>query len=82
MADIEDNDLMLDVLASSIRHLHNQLSDSAKHAVNVALTLRNWLIGYYIAEYELHGADKEKYGEKVVSTFSTKTEESFELLWY
>lgn len=72
MADIEHKDLTLDVLASSIRQLHEHLSNSAKHAVNVALTLRNWLIGYYIAEYELHGADKAKYGEKVVSTLAEK----------
>ena len=67
MADREKQDLTLDVLASSIRQLHEQLSNSAKHAVNVALTLRNWLIGYYISEYELHGADRAKYGEKVVA---------------
>ncbi len=72
MADMEKQDLTLDVLASSIRQLHEQLSNSAKHAVNVALTLRNWLIGYYISEYELHGADRAKYGEKVVSTLAQR----------
>jgi hypothetical protein len=27
------------------------------------LTLRNWLIGYYIAEYELQGSDRADYGD-------------------
>ena len=75
MAYLEDKDLTLEALASSIRQLHEQLSNRAKHAVNVALTLRNWLIGYYIAEYELHGADRAKYGEKVVATLAERIKE-------
>lgn len=69
---MEKKDLTLDVLATSIRQLHGQLSDSARHAVNVALTLRNWLIGCYIAEYELHGADRATYGEKIVSSLAQR----------
>lgn len=32
--------------------------------------LRNWLIGLYIAEYELRGADRAKYGEKLLALLS------------
>ena len=42
-------------------------------AVNISLTLRNWLIGCYIAEYELNGEDRAAYGEKVPWTETTRT---------
>ena len=65
----EDNhpNLTFDTLALSIRQLHEHFSAKAKHAVNLALTLRNWFIGFYIAEYQMNGADRAKYGDKVVS---------------
>ena len=59
--------LTFDTLALSIRQLHEHFSAKAKHAVNLALTLRNWFIGFYIAEYQMNGADRAKYGDKVVS---------------
>lgn len=40
-------------LIKIINDTHNQLSSQAKKAVNTYLTIRNWLIGYYISEYEL-----------------------------
>ena len=63
-------DWTLDKLSNSIRQLHENLSERAKHAVNVALTLRNWLIGFYIAEYQMNGADRARYGDKVVSVLA------------
>jgi predicted nuclease of restriction endonuclease-like (RecB) superfamily len=36
------------------------------------LTLRNWLIGCHIAEYELHGADRARYGENLFSELATE----------
>ncbi|MCR4573147.1 MAG: PDDEXK nuclease domain-containing protein [Lentisphaeria bacterium] len=49
-----------------MRQLHEHLAAKAKHAINISLTLRNWLIGFYIAEYQLHGADRAKYGEQLI----------------
>jgi predicted nuclease of restriction endonuclease-like (RecB) superfamily len=34
--------------------------------VNVSLTLRNWLVGFYIVEYEQRGADRAQYGERLL----------------
>ncbi|MCD4735385.1 MAG: hypothetical protein K8R53_05045, partial [Bacteroidales bacterium] len=34
----------------------------AANAVNRALTVRNWLIGYYIVEFEQNGKDRAEYG--------------------
>jgi hypothetical protein len=32
---------------------------------DIALTLRNWIIGYYIVEYEQRGEDRAAYGKKL-----------------
>ena len=45
-------------LVRSIREVDRDLSARAKRAVNVGLTLRNWLIGCDIVEYEQRGADR------------------------
>ncbi len=43
----------------------------AAQAVNISLTLRNWLIGLYIAEFELQGADRAQYGDKLIGALET-----------
>jgi len=35
-------------------------------SVDKFLSLRNWLIGYYIVEYEQKGADRASYGDNLV----------------
>ena len=59
-------------LVVAIRYADTELSAQASRAVNVSLTLRNWLIGYYIAEYELNGADRAVYGEKILLELSLR----------
>lgn len=54
------------LLLNSIKSIHLQLQDSAAKAVNKLLTIRNWLIGYYIVEYEQNGEDRAQYGEKLL----------------
>ncbi len=39
-------------------------------AVNVALTLRNWLIGCHIFEYEQHGSDRAEYAERLLDNLA------------
>ncbi len=57
-------------LITSIQQAHSHLSAKAGKAVNVSLTLRNWLIGAYIAEYELNGADRADYGDQLLTELS------------
>ena len=52
-------------LITTISDVHSGLQASAANAVNKALTIRNWLIGYYIVEYEQEGEDEATYGEKL-----------------
>lgn len=39
-------------LVNHIDVIQNTLQAQAAHAVNLALTSRNWLMGYYIVEFE------------------------------
>ena len=59
-------------LVSAIRTVHETLTAQAGRAVNISLTLRNWLIGAYIAEYELHGADRADYGDKLFTELADR----------
>jgi len=53
-------------LQQNIISTHTYLQNAAVKAVNVALTLRNWLIGFYIVEYEQNGEDRAKYGDALL----------------
>ena len=53
-------------LVGRINLIQNALQAQAAHAVNLSLTARNWLVGYYIVEFEQHGEDRAKYGEKLL----------------
>ena len=59
--------MVFEHLVTSIGDVHAALSAQASKAVNISLTIRNWLIGCYIAEYELHGADRAEYGDALLS---------------
>ena len=63
-------------LVDAIEQVHNQLSVQACRAVNTSLTLRNWLIGLYIREYEQHGADRAQYGESLLERLSEELRRS------
>lgn len=52
-------------LISNIDETHQTLQQSAVKAVNSHITLRNWLIGYYIVEFEQKGEDRAQYGAKL-----------------
>jgi hypothetical protein len=54
-------------LVAAIRQVDGNLAAQAGRAVNISLTLRNWLIGAYIAEYELCGAERATYGESLLT---------------
>ena len=59
-------------LINSIQKTHIELTAQAGKAINISLTLRNWLIGCYIADYELHGADRAQYGESLLKTLAAE----------
>jgi predicted nuclease of restriction endonuclease-like (RecB) superfamily len=59
-------------LISNIDETHQTLQQSAVKAVNSHITLRNWLIGYYIVEFEQNGEDRAKYGAKLFQNLANE----------
>ena len=55
-----------EALVKHISTIQNTLQAQAAHAVNLALTSRNWLIGCYIVEFEQNGEDRAAYGEQML----------------
>lgn len=53
-------------LINQIDLTHHTLQQNAVKAVNSHITLRNWLIGYYIVEFEQYGEDRAKYGSQLL----------------
>jgi predicted nuclease of restriction endonuclease-like (RecB) superfamily len=54
------------LLSNQILQANSLLQNSAVNAVNKHITFRNWIIGYYIFEYEQKGEDRAKYGDKLL----------------
>lgn len=65
-------DLDFNALVDAIANINEGLASRASKAVNISLTLRNWLIGSYISEYELNGSDRAAYGERLLIELSQK----------
>ena len=59
-------------LVGHINQVQDVLQAQAAHAVNLSLTARNWLVGYYILEYEQHGEDRAKYGDKLLKSLAQR----------
>ena len=55
-----------EILVNTIQRTHNTLQQSALKSVNKHLTIRNWLVGFYIFEFEQKGEDLANYGEKLL----------------
>jgi len=55
-----------DILIQTIERTHTHFQHQAAKAVNVSLTVRNWLIGFYIVEFEQNGTERATYGEMLI----------------
>lgn len=58
------------VLIENIQSTHKTTQQSAVKAVNVYLTIRNWLAGFYIVEFEQNGEDRANYGNKLLANLA------------
>ena len=54
-------------LISAIQTTHEYTQRFAVQQANVALTIRNWVIGFYIVEYEQEGEDRVEYGTRLLT---------------
>ena len=59
--------MKFELLAAKIQETHQTLYENAARSINRHLTIRNWLIGFYIVEFEQNGEDRAKYGQKLLS---------------
>jgi predicted nuclease of restriction endonuclease-like (RecB) superfamily len=57
-------------LVEAIGQAHQTAQRHAVQAVNLALTVRNWLIGYHIFEYEQQGSDRAAYGARLLASLA------------
>ena len=60
-------------LIESISQTADYFQREAIRQVNSHLTLRNWVIGFYLFEYEQKGQDRAQYGERLYKTIVDKT---------
>lgn len=62
----EETSFSFDYLSDVVLRLHESAYSSAIKAINRFPTVRNYVIGYYIVEYEQHGSDRAKYGDRLL----------------
>jgi len=61
-----------DDLSAFVIQTHQTTQAGAIRAINQMATLRNWLIGCYIVEYEQGGSDRAKYGDRLLKRLEEK----------
>lgn len=61
-----------DDLTKIIQDTHDAAQTSAVKAINRMQTMRNWLIGYYIIEFEQHGKDRAEYGARLLKKLEAR----------
>lgn len=64
-----------EILLNTIQKTHSVFQQNAVKAVNTYLTMRNWLMGYYIVEFQQNGEDRAKYGESLLMKIAEKCKE-------
>ena len=58
--------ITFDELVKAVRVTSEASQASALKAINRMLTMRNWLIGCYIVEFEQKGKERAQYGDKLL----------------
>jgi predicted nuclease of restriction endonuclease-like (RecB) superfamily len=57
-------------LLRQLRQTHDLTQQRVATAISNGLVIRNWLIGYYIVEFEQNGQDYAQYGERLLYRLS------------
>jgi len=61
-------------LIALIKQTNQGLQKKAISSINQLLVIRNWLIGFYIVEFEQNGDDRAKYGQRLLKTIAEELE--------
>ena len=59
-------------LVNIIRSAKDAFQIQAAHSIHLSLTARNWVIGYYVTEFEQHGEDRAQYGAKLLKSLEQR----------
>ena len=66
-----------DNIVEDIRIIINSTTQYVRSSVNIALVVRNWLIGKRIAEEELKGKERADYGAEVIKSLSKNIKDEY-----
>jgi len=69
---MQKNENNFNTLVAQIDTVHKNLQAKSIQSVSTGLTIRNWLIGYYIVEYEQNGEDRAEYGAKIIENLVSR----------
>ena len=67
---MSEKTMNFDSLVAVSEQTHTHFQQQAVKAVNVSLTVRNYLIGFYIVEFEQNGEDRAAYGARLVDSLA------------
>lgn len=62
----EETAFSFEHLSELVLQLHDSAYSATVKAINRFATIRNYVIGFYIVEYEQHGNDRAKYGDRLL----------------
>lgn len=68
----EEKNFSFEHLTQLVEQVHNSAYSSSVKAINRFATIRNYIIGFYIVEYEQNGNDRAKYGDKLLKRLAER----------
>ena len=68
----EETAFSFEHLSELVLQLHDSAYSATVKAVNRFATIRNYVIGFYIVEYEQHGNDRAKYGDRLLKRLAER----------
>ena len=71
-ASTKKNHLDYSRLVTAIEQVHRSTQRHAAQSVNILLSIRSWLVGHNIVEYEQNGADRANYGKNLLCLLATE----------
>ena len=72
MANMAEQNMNFEALVSQIQGTNEALQNNVRLVINRHVTAKAWLTGYYIVEYEQHGSDRARYGDKLLQKLAER----------
>ena len=72
LANVPQTEFDFETLVTAIQSANVHFTSQVSRAVNISITLRSWVIGFYIVGYEQGGKDRAEYGMRLIDELSKK----------